>query len=81
MEEAGDRATVKTTQPDRRAAMALVLRLCRLTGVHQDPCVLDVFSCAICLRRATPTSRGSNASGGGGRGHARRRAAAPGAVR
>jgi hypothetical protein len=26
-------------------------RLCKLTGVRQDPCVLDVFSCAVAQAR------------------------------
>jgi hypothetical protein len=28
-------------------AITLYRRLCRLTGERQDPCVLDVFACAI----------------------------------
>ncbi|HKV75809.1 MAG TPA: helix-hairpin-helix domain-containing protein [Gemmatimonadales bacterium] len=28
-------------------AIALYRRLCRKTGTRQDPCVLDVFACAI----------------------------------
>lgn len=31
----------------RRNPDALYLRLCDLTGVRQDPCVLDVFRCAV----------------------------------
>ncbi len=31
----------------RRNPDALYLRLCDLTGVQQDPCVLDVFRCAV----------------------------------
>ena len=29
----------------------LYLRLCKITGVRQDPCVLDTFSCAVAQAR------------------------------
>lgn len=38
-----------TTVPQlkQKSAQRLYDQLCKLTGQHQDPCVLDVFSCAI----------------------------------
>jgi hypothetical protein len=35
----------------RQEPRALYDRLCRLTGVRQDPCVLDTFSCAVAQAR------------------------------
>jgi len=35
----------------RQDPRALYDRLCRLTGVRQDPCVLDTFSCAVAQAR------------------------------
>ena len=35
----------------RRDGDALYADLCRLTGVRQDPCVLDTFRCAVAQAR------------------------------
>jgi hypothetical protein len=35
----------------RQDPTALYDRLCRLTGVRQDPCVLDTFCCAVAQAR------------------------------
>jgi hypothetical protein len=35
----------------RQDPQALYDRLCRLTGVRQDPCVLDTFCCAVAQAR------------------------------
>ena len=35
----------------RREPRALYDRLCELTGVRQDPCVLDTFACAVAQAR------------------------------
>jgi hypothetical protein len=35
----------------RQDPQALYHRLCRLTGVRQDPCVLDTFCCAVAQAR------------------------------
>jgi hypothetical protein len=32
-------------------ALKLYTRLCKITGVRQDPCVLDTFSCAVAQAR------------------------------
>ncbi len=43
----------------RQEPQALYDRLCRLTGVRQDPCVLDTFCCAVAQARdpALPAAR------------------------
>jgi hypothetical protein len=35
----------------KQSPTALYVKLCGITGVRQDPCVLDVFSCAIAQAR------------------------------
>jgi hypothetical protein len=44
--EVPDVATLACQEP-----RALYDRLCRLTGVRQDPCVLDTFCCAVAQAR------------------------------
>jgi len=44
--EVPDVATLARQEPH-----ALYDRLCRLTGVRQDPCVLDTFCCAVAQAR------------------------------
>lgn len=40
-----------TAQLARQDAVRLYARLCRLTGTRHDPCVIDVFLCAIAQAR------------------------------
>jgi len=47
-----ERLGVRTVvQLAKRNPVELYDRLCRLTGARQDPCVLDVFSCAVAQAR------------------------------
>jgi len=39
------------SQLSKADAMKLYEKLCRVTGVRHDPCVIDVFSCAIAQAR------------------------------
>jgi hypothetical protein len=47
-EKLGIRSVAQLAEQEGRA---LYDRLCRLTGVRQDPCVLDVYRCAIAQAR------------------------------
>ena len=49
----------------RRDGDELYTALCRVTGVRQDPCVLDTFRCAV-AQAANPRLPADNETGGGG---------------
>ncbi len=54
---AGDFATLGLRSPAELAecdAWALYRRLCRITGVRHDPCVIDVFLAATDFMRGAP---------------------------
>ncbi|MFZ5638120.1 MAG: helix-hairpin-helix domain-containing protein [Pseudomonadota bacterium] len=54
---AGDFATLGLRSPAELAncdAWTLYRRLCRITGVRHDPCVIDVFLAAIDFMRGAP---------------------------
>ncbi len=49
-----DFAALNVATVDQLAAAdpdELYERLCRITGAHQDPCVLDTFRCAVAQAR------------------------------
>ncbi len=55
---AADFLKLGLTEPQqlaRQDALDLYQRLCNLTGVRHDPCVLDVFAAAIAFMQGEPT--------------------------